>query len=69
MRCHYDAGNYQMAVEAFVWKTYEETLPADAVELDIDGSPRRAVLDHEADRLERPLVDHLHDRVQDRATA
>ena len=26
-----------MAVEAFVWRTYEETLPPDAVELDIDG--------------------------------
>ena len=28
LRCHYDAGNYQMAVEAFVWRTYEESLPA-----------------------------------------
>jgi hypothetical protein len=37
LRCHYDAGNYQMAVEAFVWRTYEETLPPDAVELDING--------------------------------
>src|SRR5882757_9514568 len=37
LRCHYDAGNYQMAVESFVWRTYEQTLPADAVELDIDG--------------------------------
>ena len=26
-----------MAVEAFVWRTYEQTLPADAVELDIAG--------------------------------
>ena len=32
LRCQYDAGNYQMAVEAFVWRTYEETLPPDAVE-------------------------------------
>jgi hypothetical protein len=32
LRCHYDAGNYQMAVEALVWPTYEQTLPADAVE-------------------------------------
>jgi hypothetical protein len=40
LRCHYDAGNYQMAVEAFVWRTYEQTLPPDAVELDIAG--RRA---------------------------
>jgi hypothetical protein len=37
LRCHYDAGNYQMAVEAFVWRTYAQTLPADAVELDING--------------------------------
>ena len=37
LRCHYDAGNYQMAVEAFVWRTYEATLPPDAVELNIDG--------------------------------
>ncbi|ULN37627.1 DUF3558 domain-containing protein [Mycolicibacterium smegmatis] len=37
LRCHYDAGNYQMAVEAFVWRTYEQTIPADALELDIDG--------------------------------
>ncbi|BBY29402.1 DUF3558 domain-containing protein [Mycolicibacterium sediminis] len=37
LRCHYDAGNYQMAVEAFVWRTYEQTLPADAVELDVQG--------------------------------
>jgi hypothetical protein len=37
LRCHFDAGNYQMAVEAFVWRTYEETLPPDALELDING--------------------------------
>jgi hypothetical protein len=37
LRCHYDAGNYQMAVEAFVWRTYEQTIPPDAVELDING--------------------------------
>ena len=37
LRCHYDAGNYQMAVEAFVWRTYEATLPPDALELDING--------------------------------
>lgn len=37
LRCQYDAGNYQMAVESFVWRTYEQTLPPDAVELDIDG--------------------------------
>ncbi|HET7741744.1 MAG TPA: DUF3558 domain-containing protein [Mycobacterium sp.] len=37
LRCHYDAGNYQMAVEAFVWRTFEQTLPPDAVQLDIQG--------------------------------
>jgi hypothetical protein len=37
LRCHYDAGNYQMAIEAFVWRAYEATLPPDAVELDING--------------------------------
>jgi hypothetical protein len=37
LRCHFDAGNYQMAVEAFVWRTYEETLPPDALEMDING--------------------------------
>ena len=37
MRCKYDAGNYQMTVEAFVWKTFEEALPTDAIQLDIDG--------------------------------
>jgi hypothetical protein len=37
LRCHFDAGNYQMAIESFVWRTYEESLPGDAVELDIDG--------------------------------
>lgn len=37
LRCKYDAGNYQMAVEAFVWRTYEETIPPDALELDIAG--------------------------------
>ena len=37
LRCKYDAGNYQMAVEPIVWRSYEGTLPPDAVELDIDG--------------------------------
>ena len=37
MRCKFDAGSYQLTVEAFVWRTYEEALPPDAVELDIDG--------------------------------
>ena len=37
LRCHYDAGNYQIAVEGIIWRTYEQTLPADAVELNIAG--------------------------------
>jgi hypothetical protein len=37
LRCQYDAGNYQLAVEAFVWRTYEESLPPDAVETTIGG--------------------------------
>ncbi len=36
-RCHYDAGNYQMAVEPIIWRTYETSLPSDAVELDVNG--------------------------------
>jgi hypothetical protein len=37
LRCHFDAGNYQVAVEPIVWRTYQETLPADAVETTIAG--------------------------------
>ena len=37
LRCEYDAGNYQLAVEAFIWRTYAETLPADALETTING--------------------------------
>ena len=36
-RCQYDAGNYQVAVEPVVWRTYAQSLPADAVETDING--------------------------------
>jgi hypothetical protein len=36
-RCHFDAGNYQVAVEPIIWRTYQETLPADAVETTIQG--------------------------------
>lgn len=36
-RCEYDAGNYQLAVEAIIWRGYDETLPADAVETTING--------------------------------
>ncbi|EUA34321.1 putative membrane protein [Mycobacterium xenopi 4042] len=27
LRCHYDAGNYQLAVEAIIWRGYAESLP------------------------------------------
>jgi len=27
LRCHYDAGNYQMAIEAIIWRTYAQSLP------------------------------------------
>jgi hypothetical protein len=37
LRCHYDAGNYQMAVEAIIWPTYEQSLPPDALETTIQG--------------------------------
>jgi hypothetical protein len=37
LRCQYDAGNYQVAVEAIVWRTYADSIPADGVELNIDG--------------------------------
>ena len=37
LRCHLDAGNYQMAVEPIIWRTYQESLPADAVETTING--------------------------------
>jgi hypothetical protein len=37
LRCHYDAGNYQVAVEPIIWRTYANSLPADAVETTIDG--------------------------------
>ncbi|MCG5433809.1 DUF3558 domain-containing protein [Mycobacterium sp. MYCO198283] len=37
LRCHYDAGNYQMAIEPIVWRTYAETLPPDAVQFDVQG--------------------------------
>ena len=37
LRCHFDAGNYQMAVEPIIWRTYAQTLPPDAVETTIQG--------------------------------
>lgn len=37
LRCQLDAGNYQLAVEPIVWRTYAQTLPPDAVETTIQG--------------------------------
>ncbi|SPM37493.1 membrane protein, partial [Mycobacterium rhizamassiliense] len=37
LRCHLDAGNYQMAVEPIIWRTYEKSLPPDALETTIGG--------------------------------
>ena len=37
LRCRYDAANYQMAIEPIVWRTYEQTLPPDAIEATVDG--------------------------------
>jgi hypothetical protein len=37
LRCHYDAANYQMAIEPIVWRTYEKSLPVDALETTING--------------------------------
>jgi hypothetical protein len=37
LRCHYDAGNYQMAIEPIVWRTYEQSLGPDALETTING--------------------------------
>lgn len=37
MRCEFDAGNYQLAVEPVIWRSYAETLPADALETTIGG--------------------------------
>lgn len=37
LRCHYDAGNYQLAVEPIIWRGYAESLPADALETTVNG--------------------------------
>lgn len=37
LRCHFDGGNYQVAVEPIIWRTYDQSLPADAVETTIGG--------------------------------
>jgi hypothetical protein len=37
LRCQFDAGNYQLAVEPIIWRTYEQSLPNDALETTIQG--------------------------------
>jgi hypothetical protein len=37
LRCHFDAGNYQVAVEPIIWRTYAASLPPDALETTIAG--------------------------------
>ena len=37
LRCQYDAGNYQLAVEPIIWRNYDQSLPADAVETTVNG--------------------------------
>jgi hypothetical protein len=37
LRCHYDAGNYQLAVEPIIWRHYDQSLPADAIETTVNG--------------------------------
>jgi hypothetical protein len=37
LRCHVDAGNYQMTIEPIAWRTYEQAVPPDALETTIDG--------------------------------
>lgn len=37
VRCEYDAGNYQLAIEPIIWRSYDESLPADALEMEING--------------------------------
>ena len=35
LRCH--AGNYQLAVEPIIWRNYDQSLPADAIETTVNG--------------------------------
>ena len=37
LRCHYDAGNYQLAVEPVIWRNYDQSLPADAIDTTVNG--------------------------------
>src|SRR5947209_19759643 len=35
LRCHFDAGNYQVAVEPIIWPTDDQSLPPDAADTTI----------------------------------
>jgi hypothetical protein len=37
LRCHFGAGNYQIAVEPIIWRKYEQSLPPDALETTVQG--------------------------------
>ncbi|HTQ22051.1 DUF3558 domain-containing protein [Mycobacterium sp.] len=37
LRCKLDAGNYTLALEPIIWRTYDQSLPADALETAIQG--------------------------------
>jgi hypothetical protein len=37
LRCHYDAANYQMAIEPITWRTYKQSMAPDAVETTVGG--------------------------------
>jgi hypothetical protein len=37
LRCHYDAANYQMAIEPIIWRSYAQSLSPDAIETTING--------------------------------
>ena len=37
LRCQFDAGNCQLAVEPIIWRNCEQSLPADAVETTVNG--------------------------------
>jgi hypothetical protein len=62
LRCHYDAGNYQLAVEAITWREYAQSLPDDAIETTVNG--HRAVLGPQAHLPQQLLVHLLHGGLQ-----
>jgi hypothetical protein len=64
LRCHYDAGNYQLAVEPIIWRNYDQSLPADAVETTVNGHCR-PVLEPQAHVSQQLLVHVLHGDLQD----